>query len=334
MLSIVCLITLVPPAIAEDDPVLREKVIVHNDVVTLGDLFENAGIRKSVAVFQSPQLGTTGVISTSRVGVAAQRHGLIWLNPGGVKKIVVERPSRFIPLKEIKDLLTNELAEKAGIENRDNADIIFARGAKGLHLDKRNNNPVVIVNSQLNLQNGIFRAVLGTEELSGNVAKVTYNGRILRTAQAVVPNRVIEVGSIITADDIKTEKFPANRIKNRHIKNKNDIIGKSAKRALVANIPVSKRDIEIPKIIKKNEIINIQFKVPGLSLRTKGKALNDGAKGDEITIMNLKSKRKIQAIVISPGAVSVSSTAPNNTITNTANIKPPKPKSREAYIVR
>ena len=326
------------PLLAEDDPVLKEKIVVHNDTVTLGDLFLNAGIRENVAVFQSPKIGTTGIISANRVALAAKRHGLVWANPGEIKRITVERPSRFISLENIEELLTDNLAAKASIQNTKNVDILFSRGTSGLHLDSRNKAPLVVINSQLNLQNGVFRAVIGTEELSGNVPKKTYTGKIIQTTQAVVLTKNIQTGSIITSSDVKVAKFQKNRINSGHIQKTNFIIGKSARRLLAANVPIFKNDVQVPKIIKRNETVQIQFQAPGLQLKTKGKAMQDGAKGDEITVMNNRSKRKIQAIVTGPGIVSVSTLAPNNTIRSTVqtnlSVPPPAKNSSTEYIVR
>lgn len=322
------------PALAEDEPVLKEKIIVHNDIVTLGDLFLNAGIRENVAVFQSPQIGTKGVISASRVQLAAQRNGLIWSNPGNISRISVERPSRFISLKDIKDLLSPTLSNRAGIENTENMDVIFARGSQGLHLNSKNNAPLVVMSSQINPQTGAFRAVIGTEELSGVVAQATYAGRVLQTANVVVPSKIILTGSTITTGDIKTIKLPMNRVRSNHVRREKFALGKAATRQLQPNIPIFKNDVEVPKIVKKNESVDIRFNIPGLFLRTKGKAMEDGAKGEEITVINEKSKRKIQAVVTGPGAVSVSNTQRPNIITSTTG-QPSQPADRfEGYLVR
>ncbi|MEM8744332.1 MAG: hypothetical protein AAGF14_06840, partial [Pseudomonadota bacterium] len=52
---------------ARAEPLLREQIKVYSDIVTLGDLFENAGDAERAPVFRSPELGTRGVVAAKRV---------------------------------------------------------------------------------------------------------------------------------------------------------------------------------------------------------------------------------------------------------------------------
>ena len=98
-------IALPPLASAQGQPVLREQIKVYSDLVTLGDIFENAGLAQNAPVFRAPDLGTHGVVAAKRIATAASQHGLIWDNPGAVEKVTVERPSRRITLKEIQETI-------------------------------------------------------------------------------------------------------------------------------------------------------------------------------------------------------------------------------------
>ena len=66
-----------PSGIAgEELPRLRASVTVASDIVTLGDLFANAGEHAGVAVFRAPDLGRSGAVAADIVARSAEAAGL------------------------------------------------------------------------------------------------------------------------------------------------------------------------------------------------------------------------------------------------------------------
>ncbi len=45
--------------------------------------------------------------------------------------------------------------------------------------------------------------------------------------------------------------------------------------------------------------------MPGIVLSMRGKALDSGAEGDSVSVLNIQSKRTIQGVVTAPGHVTV-----------------------------
>jgi flagella basal body P-ring formation protein FlgA len=54
----------------------------------------------------------------------------------------------------------------------------------------------------------------------------------------------------------------------------------------------------------------ILYEVPGISLTARGKAEENGSLGDTVNVLNVQSKRVIQAVVSGPGQVTVTSLNP------------------------
>src|SRR5215472_14432528 len=82
-------------------PALRASVTVTSDVVRIGDLVENSGPVANIAIFRSPDLGTTGAVATDRIVAAIAPHQLIGINTRGLTEVVVTRASRAITAQEI-----------------------------------------------------------------------------------------------------------------------------------------------------------------------------------------------------------------------------------------
>ncbi len=300
--SLLCTL-LITSTLADEEPILKESIVVQGEIVTLGDLFENAGPYKNIPVFRSPDFGSDGVISASRVQAAAAQQGLVWANPGHVDKLIVRRPSRIITLNEVKELLRPDLSEKTGINNTDDLTITFATGTKDIHIDKRIAASLVIMSISYNPRNKAFRAQIGTEETTGNISRGIITGRVDQTAQVVFPTNNLEPGIAITENDLKILRVPVDRLRAGYISEIKLAVGKTPRYRLGPNQVLRSQDLEIPKIVKTNDLVEIRYQVPGLILKTKGRALGSGAKGDIISVLNMRSKRKVQVTIQAPGVV-------------------------------
>lgn len=75
------------PALAGQPVTLKADTIDTDGMVTLGDLFDNAGVAGRVAVAAKP--GTGIVLDAAAVQGIARRAGLDWANAEGIRKIVV-----------------------------------------------------------------------------------------------------------------------------------------------------------------------------------------------------------------------------------------------------
>src|SRR5580700_4258029 len=68
-------------------PVLRAQVTVEGDIVRIGDMIENAGTAAQIAIYRSPDLGTTGTLPTTQVISALQAHQVIGVNTRDIKSV-------------------------------------------------------------------------------------------------------------------------------------------------------------------------------------------------------------------------------------------------------
>ncbi len=62
--------------------------------------------------------------------------------------------------------------------------------------------------------------------------------------------------------------------------------------------------------MQRNETVTIIYEVPGIVLTMRGKALEAGAHGDIINVLNIQSKRTVQAPSSAPAASPSRAAAP------------------------
>ena len=69
-------------------------------------------------------------------------------------------------------------------------------------------------------------------------------------------------------------------------------------------------DLMKPQVVQRNEAVTVTYEVPGIRLSVRGKALETGAVGDVIGVLNIQSNRTVQATVSGPGRVAVVGATP------------------------
>ena len=292
-------------AAAGETLVLREQIIVRGDIVTLGDLFENAGDQQGIAVFRSPELGTSGVVAALRVAAAASKHGLDWNNPGGISEIVVKRSGRQVTLDELREVIGQHAADGERPWS-----VAFSRGTRPYYIDSRIEGPLTVKQLDVQGSRGTFRAVLTVESPSYPAPDKIVTGRTYPSVEAVVPARLIDRGATIREGDLKIISLPSTQVSASAIEDIETAVGMAARQRLIVGRPIRRGDLEHPKLVKRNSFVTITYTVPGMVLKAKGKALDDAAKGQSVRIVNLQSNRTIEAEVTGTGTVSVNSLQP------------------------
>jgi flagella basal body P-ring formation protein FlgA len=74
-------------------------------------------------------------------------------------------------------------------------------------------------------------------------------------------------------------------------------VGMELKRAVYAGVVLKPGDVGAPTAIQRNAIVTLEFVRGPLTITTEGRALDAGAMGDTVRVMNLNSKIILTAVV-------------------------------------
>ena len=122
---------------------------------------------------------------------------------------------------------------------------------------------------------------------------------------AVVPIRVIQMDSVIDAEDVTVHRIKLTDLDHQLITNVADIIGKSAVRPLQTNNPIRLGMLKKPYAVRKGDRVSIEARHGGLSIQVVGLAKSSGELGQTATVANVDSGKELRAKIIGPGAVRV-----------------------------
>ncbi len=139
------------------------------------------------------------------------------------------------------------------------------------------------------------------------VEKTELVGRYFVMAEVWLPVRDIMRDEIIKADDLEIKKMRSNRLREDDVISQNQLVGKQAVRTIKAGKPVSKRDIREEIVIRKGQNVLAVYNHKGLQITAKLEALEDGAKGNKIKLLNTKSQKEIFGEVVDKNTVNIMS---------------------------
>ncbi|MGV3649953.1 MAG: flagella basal body P-ring formation protein FlgA, partial [Devosia sp.] len=72
-------------------PVLRADIAVTAEIVTLGDMFADAGDAAATPIFRAPAPGTAGLVPVATVSAAVRAAGVSAFDTAGLAEIRVAR---------------------------------------------------------------------------------------------------------------------------------------------------------------------------------------------------------------------------------------------------
>lgn len=112
-------------------------------------------------------------------------------------------------------------------------------------------------------------------------------------------------GERLTEADLVMIELPLNEAPRGFLLDKDEAIGMEMRRTLLPQQALRHRDLVQPLLIQRGDRVVVAATVGGLSVVTPGTALNNGRLGEQISVENLRSERRIRAKVVAEGRVEV-----------------------------
>jgi flagella basal body P-ring formation protein FlgA len=309
--AISALLALCAPASAQhpDDaiaaPKLRASVTVTSDVVRVGDLVDNAGSAAAIPVYRSPDLGTTGALPVAQVLNVLRAKQVIGVMTGDIKEISVTRLARTLANRDLELAIASALERRFGLGDAANIGVTIDRGFGDVRLDATNTGPLQPAAMRYEPRNGRFDLSFEiSNETGATPTKLRFTGTAIETVEVAVLTRDIDRTEMLKSSDVAVERRPKAEVAG-DAASRDRAIGMQLRRPMRAGTPVRAADLAKPDLVQRDQSVTVIYQVPGLYLTTRGKAIESGAEGDVVSVLNLQSKRTRTGVVTGRGQVTI-----------------------------
>jgi len=307
--TISVLLALALPALAADDfiaaPTLRASVTVTSDVVRVGDLIDNAGSAATIPVYRSPDLGTTGALPVAQVLSVLRGKQVIGVMTGDIKEVQVTRLARTLVHKDLENAVASALERRFGLGDAANITVTFDRGISDMRLDASNSGALQPVATRYDARSGRFDVAFEIiNDSNPTPTKLRFTGNAIETVEVAVLARDIDRADILKSSDVALERRPKAEVAGEAA-SRDRVIGMQLRRPMRAGTPIRVADIVKPDFVSRDQSVTVIYQVPGIYLTTRGKALESGAEGDTVSVLNLQTKRTLTGTVTARGQITV-----------------------------
>jgi flagellar basal body P-ring formation protein FlgA len=288
-------------------PTLKREAIVSGDLVHIGDLIDGAGPAAGIAIFRAPDIGETGSVPAYQVLAAARAYGIERVDTQGNSEVAVTHAGRLLAAKDLKAAVARTLAARGGIADARDLAVTFDLEPQPLHLHTAGDLRTLYV--YYNARSGRFDITFEIADEAAERSTQRYSGYAVETLPVAVTLRALARGEVVKTGDVAIERRPKADFREG-APAAADPAGLAVRHPVRAGQPLRASDLMRPEIVQRNEPVTLVYEAPGLVLTMRGKAVDPGAQGDVISVVNSQSNRTVQGTITGPARVVVRSGAP------------------------
>lgn len=144
------------------------------------------------------------------------------------------------------------------------------------------------------------QAQVGQEQKIANIqVKLRRPSQVVLAARSLSRDVIISPADVVTSEDTES----SNSENALHLE---EVIGKQLTMAIPAGKPIPRSALRDPIVVRRGETVQVIVRAPGVTVRTVGRAKDDGAISYLIPIETLESRGKIlMARVVAPKEVEI-----------------------------
>ncbi len=290
-------------ASAQAEPAtLRNTTTLHASVVRLSDLFDNVGASADRVLGPGPSAGGRIVVEAPQLKAIARQFGVDWHPGSSADRAVLDRPGRPLRREDAMDAVKSALIAAGASADCDIELSDFSPPLVPFEAEPR---PVV---SDMNYDSaaGRFAAVLSITGQSMDPINLRLIGRVDDTIELPVATTRLTADSVLRPEDVHIARVHTTLIRGEVAHRPADAIGMQLKHPLAAGQPLALSELMRPAMVQKGADVKIELNRHGITVTAQGQALESGAAGERIRVINPVSRAVIEVEVIRLPAVSAS----------------------------
>lgn len=273
---------------------LKTSSVIGDNTIMLSDIFSGLPAGKDKALGPAPRPGQDMTLNARTLMRIAIALDLPWRPTHSGEYVVLSRAATVIDAEMIENALQNEIADN-GVSGTYKLAFAGPTAQMVLPLDQ----PANVEVQSLNLRKGQsrFEAVLVAPSKEEPLQTLRVSGALHRMIDVPVLTKAMRQGAVIGVRDIEMISVRENDIRGDLVVSADDLIGMTPRRIVLPGKMVKMNDLQAPLIVERGDLVTMIFNEGGMRLTAKGKALENGAKGDLVRVANSSSSRTVEAMV-------------------------------------
>lgn len=281
---------------------IKSLAIIEEDVIRAKDLFEGLSYKSDTVIGAAPQPGRDMVLNARTLFRIATALDLPWRPESGLERIVIRRAATVIDPDIVENALLQTLTDK-GVSG--NFNIVYSETPPTITLPQSENASVQIGSFDYDPSNSHFSAEIIAPSLDNPIKRQIVSGKVEQIIELPVLSRPLQNGQLISAADINWIELPAYKVQHDYVLSTNALVGMTSRRMIMAGEPIRQTEVIEPLLVKRGDSVRITYQEGPIQLISEGKALQNGARGDLIRVVNYSSNRTIDATITQSGSVEV-----------------------------
>jgi len=298
-------------AYAAHGATLRTATMLHAPVVRLSDLFDDAGANAGRVLGTAPGPGGSVVVEAPQLAAIARQFGVDWRPASAADRAVLERAGRLLPRDDVLKAVKAALVA-AGASPECEVEL---PGFTAPMVPADAHPQALATGLDYEPGAGRFSTVLSVTGEGMEPVNLRIAGQVDDTIELPVAVARLATGTVVRAEDVRMARVHVAVVHREVLHTKTMAVGMQLRHPVVAGQPFAVADVMHPTLVQSGSNVQMQLEAPGLSLLAQGVAMESGATGERIRVLNPSSRAVVIAEVIGPGRVRVT---PDSTPITTA----------------
>ena len=261
---------------------LRTAITVRGEMVRLSDLFVGLQPGQDCDIGPSPAPGKRIVIPSSQLAAIASEFGVDWQPGLAYQSATLERLARVVTREEIVAVLRPALVGDGASPDADLSLAAFVSPVLPIEMTA----PPEVQTLDFEPQTDRFSAVLLFTGPGSDGATVRVAGRMEQQVSVTTLTHALPAGAVLSPSDLQTARVRLNGLHGSPVTVAADAEGLALRRPLAMGVPLLRDMLVRPMLIERGRPVILRLQDAGLQLTAAGIALEAGATGDRIHVVN------------------------------------------------
>lgn len=275
--------TLREPAVTVEDPSVR-----------LSDLF--AGVERDRVIGPAPDPGGRVVVEQAQLAAIARQFGVDWRPASAADRVMIERPGRMLAREPVlaalrEALLAAGMPANSEVQTPDFTPPMVPPGDTA--------RPEV-AQAAYDPASGRFTALLSVTAPAMAPFHARLSGHAQEMVDVEVTTRRMAMGEVVAAGDLQLARLRAGLVRSEPARLPEQAIGLALRHPLAMGAPVLLAELGHAAVVQRGSPVKVRLDMAGLSLTVQGVAMEAGAVGERVRVLNPQSRAVMEAEVTGP----------------------------------